>query len=208
MMPKIDYKNADGKSLPGVTTILSNNLAWNKGALIGWAYKRGKEGKSLRDQQALDVGTIVHQWVNSDINKLPTIPGYADELKERVESGFLAWLEWKDQVKFELVESEKSLVSEEFQYGGTIDIVALVKGIPSIIDIKTGDTYPDHKVQVRAYGTLWNENNFDRKIQSYYLLRLGKDDGGFSYHYYPSLDKEWELFKFLLQMEKYRKELS
>ena len=65
-MPKIDYRNADGKSLSGVTTILGN-LGWNSGALIGWAYKRGKEGKSLRDQEALDVGSITHLMVEADL---------------------------------------------------------------------------------------------------------------------------------------------
>ena len=198
------YFNADNIEVPRFSKII-DILGLNKGGLIGWAYKRGKEGKPLRDQEALDVGTIVHEWVNTDIQGQPVshLPAPPLELKDRIENGYLAWLEWKDMNKFELLASEIPLVSEEFQFGGTIDIVAIVKGLPSIIDIKTGDTYLEHRIQIRAYATLWNEHNFDRKIQSYYLLRLGKDDGGFSYHYYPSgLDKEWEIFKHLLEIER------
>ena len=70
-MPKIDYRNADGKPLEGVTTILGQNLGWSSGALIGWAYSRGKNGLSLRDQEALDIGTLAHQMIEADIKGKP-----------------------------------------------------------------------------------------------------------------------------------------
>lgn len=209
-MPKIDYKNADGKPLQGVTTVLNNNLAWNKGALIGWAYKRGKEGKPLRDQDALDIGTIAHQWVEADIKGKPfKMPDITQEIKDKIENSFLAYLEWKEQVKFKLIQSELSLISETYQFGGTIDIIGEVNGKPAIIDLKTSEEiYIDHKIQVAAYKNIYNEVFFDNPITMVYILKLGKKDGGFSYHYLPNLDKEWECFLVLLAMEEFRKQLN
>jgi hypothetical protein len=208
-MPKIDYRNADGKSLPGVTTIIGNNNGWNKGQLMGWAFNRGKEGKSLRDQEALDVGTIAHLMIECDLKSRPfAMPDVDKKIIEKAENSFLAWLEWKDTVGINMIESEKSLVSEEYQYGGTID-VADVRKVVSILDLKTSnDVYVDHRIQISAYGKLWNENFPDKPIQAYYLLRLGKVDGSFAYHYWPSLNKEWEVFKYWLALEKLRKELK
>ncbi len=209
-MPKVNYKNADGQLLYGVTTVLNNNLAWNKGALIGWAYNQGKAGKPLRDQDALDIGTISHQWVEADIKgKDFKMPDIVPEMKDKVENSMLGYMEWKDQVTFKLLKSELSLVSELYQFGGTIDIIGEIKGQPAIIDIKTSDQiYIDHKIQVVAYRNLYNENFPDNPITMVYILKLGKKDGGFSYHYLPNLDKEWEVFLLLLQLEKYRKEIG
>ena len=205
-MPRIEYRNADGINLPGVTSIISANLSWNKGALLGWAYNQGKAGKPLRDQEALDIGTITHKWTEADIKRKDfKMPDVTPEIKGKVENSFLAYLEWKDQVKFKLIKSELSLVSEKYQFGGTIDIIGEIKGKPAIIDIKTSDTiYIDHKIQVAAYHELYNENFLDEPITMCYILKLGKKDGGFSYHYLPNLENEWNVFLLLLQIEEYR----
>lgn len=204
-MPKIIYKDSAGIQLPSVTQIISNNLAWNKGALMGWAYKQGKVGKPLRDQDALDIGTITHNWVECDIKgKNFKMPDITPKMKEKVENSFMGYLEWKDQVKFKLIQSEISLVSETFKYGGTIDIIGEVNGQQSIIDIKTSEEiYIDHKIQVTAYRKLLYDNGYPKTMV--YILKLGKKDGGFSYHYLPNLEKEWEIFFLLRELENYRK---
>ena len=191
----------------GVTTVIGNNLAWNKGNLMGWAYNQGKAGLPLRDQDALDIGTIAHKWVESDIKgrefKMPDI---SDEMKGKVENSFLAYLEWKDQVHFKLVKSELPLVSEDYRFGGTIDIIGEINGQQAIIDIKTSkEIYIDHRIQVSAYKMLYNESFPEIPITMTYILKLGKADGGFSYYYLPDLEKEWQIFLLLLQLEKYRK---
>ena len=208
-MAKVEYKNADGQKLVGVTTILGNNLAWNKGALMGWAYAQGKAGLPLRDQKALDIGTLAHAWVECDIKGKAEAPIIPEELKDKVENACLAYLEWKDQVHFKLIESELSLVSETHQFGGTIDIIGEVNGQASIIDIKTSDgIYVDHRIQVSAYKNLYNECFPDKPIKMVYILRLGKKDGGFGYNYYPDLDLEWTVFLHLIELEKIRKEIG
>ena len=206
-MPAIKYQLKDKTIVIGVTTAINNNLAWNKGSLMGWAYNQGKAGLPLRDQDALDIGTIAHKWVEADIKgKEFKMPDIAPEMKEKVENSFLAYLEWKDQVHFKLIKSELSLVSEEHRFGGTIDIIGEINGQQAIIDIKTSkEIYIDHRVQVSAYKMLYNESFTDIPITMTYILKLGKTDGGFSYHYLPDLEKEWQIFLLLLQLEKYRK---
>ena len=69
------------------------------------------------------------------------------------------------------------------------------------MDIKTSKSvYFSMKVQVAAYGHLYEENR-PFKVKGYHILRLG-DQGNFSHHYWPNLDKEWEVFKACLIIQK------
>ena len=194
-MPTKDYKNADGKPLKGVTTILR---VMNAPALVGWAYKQGKAGVPLYESRdkAADAGTLAHLYVENHLKGLPepSRDGVPQDIIEKAESCYLAFLEWEKAHSFQMVESEISLVSEEYQYGGTIDIGAIVNEL-GIVDIKTSSgIYFSHKVQVSAYGRLWTENFPDKPIKGYHILRLG-DQGDFAHHYWPQLNEEWEAFK-------------
>jgi hypothetical protein len=201
MMPAIKYKNAEGKPLRGVTTVL-NILA--KPALIGWAYKQGIAGVPLYESRdkAADAGTLAHQYVENHLKGLPdpTKDGLQQDVIEKAESCYLAFLEWEKAHSFKMVESELSLISEQYKFGGTIDIGAVVNDL-GIVDIKTsGGVYFSMKVQVSAYGMLWNENFPDRPIKAYHILRIG-EMGDFSHHYWPNLNEEWEVFKACLKIQ-------
>jgi len=209
-MPLILYKNSKGERLSGVTSIISSQLGWNKQALMYWSWNEGIEGRNFRDtsQKAADIGTIAHLMIECDLRgqKFDDKP-YDKTLIDKAETAYLAWLEWKELVSFDLLESEKSLISEKYQFGGTIDVAA-VKKVTAIVDLKTSkDVYPDHKIQISAYGKLWNENYPDNPIKAYYLLKLGKEDGSFAYYYWPNLDKAWEAFQALLQLHQLKKEI-
>jgi len=200
-MPRIDYKNAAGQSLRGVTTILN---VLNKPALVGWAYKQGKAGVPLYESRdkAADAGTLAHLYVENHIKGLaePSRDGLPRDVIDKAESCYLAFLEWEKAHSFKMVESEISLISGEYQFGGTIDIGAVVNDL-GIVDIKTSrDIYFAMRVQVSAYGQLWMENFPCRPIKGYHILRLG-DQGDFSHHYWPQLNEEWEAFKACLVIQ-------
>lgn len=201
-MPAIKYLNADGKPLKGVTTIL-NVLA--KPALIGWAYNQGKAGVPLYESRdkAATAGTLAHLYVENHLKGLtdPSKEGIPTDIVEKAESCYLAFLEWEKAHSFKMVNSELSLVSEEYQFGGTIDIGAVVNDL-GIVDIKTsGGVYFSMRVQVSAYGHLWMENYPDKPIKGYHILRLG-DQGDFSHHYWPHLNPEWEVFRACLTIQR------
>lgn len=211
-MPAIKYVNKDGKRLSGVTTIISGNLGWNKQPLMYWANQMGLEGKSHREEmeKAADAGTLAHQMIEAELKgaPMPSLEGIAEEISDKANTALGAWREWKDLVEFELIASEVSLVSEEYQFGGTIDVAA-IKKVPCILDLKTSNgIYPDHRIQVSAYGKLWNENRPEKLIGAYYINQLGKDDGSFHYHYWPALEREWEAFLHLKALHELKKEIG
>jgi len=210
-MPTHPYKNKAGERVPGVTTVIGGNLGWNKQALMYWANQVGLDGKNHRDvsEKAANIGTLAHAMIEADLKGQEfDISKYDRDMVDKAETAYLAWLEWKGLVKFSLLESEKPLVSERYQFGGTLDIAA-IKMVTAIVDLKTSNAvYPDHQIQVAAYGQLWNENYPDNPIGAYYILQLGKEDGSFHYHYWPSLEKPWEAFKALLILHKLKKEIK
>jgi hypothetical protein len=180
-------------------------LGWNKQQLMSWANREGLDGRYHYDtsKKAADIGTIGHAMVEANLKGkrwqdiVEGLSGVTDEMVATAEKAFGAWEEWTSLVSFKLLESEIALISEEHQFGGTIDL-AVVQKKRSILDIKTSKgVYADHKIQLAAYGRLWDENYPDKPIEAYYLLRLGKDQGEFAYYYWPELDDAWEAFKHL-----------
>jgi hypothetical protein len=209
-MPTADYKTKDGKRVSGVTTIISGNLGWNKQALMYWSWSEGRDGRDFREtsQKAADAGTIAHAMIEADLHGKEFKSDAPKEILDKAETSFLAYLEFKDVVGLSPIATELPLVSEEWKYGGTID-VAIIKKYPAILDLKTSNgVYADHLIQVAAYGKLWDENNPEMPIQAYYILQLGKEDGSFHYHYWPELNDEFEAFKCLLTLHRLKKTIK
>lgn len=208
-MPTHDYRLRDGTRVSGVTTIISSNLGWNKQALLSWSWREGKEGRDFRKTRAdaADIGTMVHAMVEADL-KEETIPIPPVEMRGVADASFAAFQDFKRSTDLKTVSVEVPLVSEKHRYGGTIDRVVMANGKLCILDLKTSkDIYEDMKIQIRAYGELWAENNPDRPVECYYILKLSKTDGGFSWTSYPNLDKYWELFLLLLRVNEFKREL-
>ena len=87
------------------------------------------------------------------------------------------------------------VISEEYQYGGTLDKVAVIDGVLSIMDFKSSSgIFPEHRIQIAAYGHSWSEMHPDRSIQGFHILQLDKDDGSFHHHFYRELDNAFKVF--------------
>ena len=208
-MPTQDYR-IDGKRVSGVTTIISGNLGWNRQQLMYWAWEQGKDGKDYRktSEAAASAGTIAHAMIEAELKGVLFQGSFPEEVQSKADTAYLAWLEWKSLVDFKLLGSELSLVSRKYRFGGTIDIAA-IKNRTCILDLKTSSgVYADHLIQISAYGQLYNENNPDQQVEGYYLLRLGKEDGSFHYHYWPALPEAWEAFLCLLKLHQLKKKIK
>jgi hypothetical protein len=194
-----EYKTADGRRVPSVTTVLKS-LGGNTEGLIRWAHKLGIEGKDLDDarQRPMDVGTTAHAMIEAHLGgrelQLQMLPA---DILEKARTAFEAWKEWAELTSYTVVAKETPLVSEEHRFGGTFDAV-LIKKKRIIVDWKTSaGIYPEHLVQVAAYGALWNETHPTEPIEGFALLRLGRDEGLFDYHLRPPggvMVKAWEAF--------------
>ena len=63
-------------------------------------------------------------------------------------------------------------------------------------DYKTAASlYPEHLLQVVAYGKLWEEHHPDRPIDGgYYILRFSRDYGDFTASWFGELEDAWQAF--------------
>jgi hypothetical protein len=195
------YKTKDGKRVPSVTTITKRFQ--DAGGLIGWAHKMGLEGRDMREEKddAATAGKIAHAWIDDSIHgrplcQLPRVVEPDGEIAHRARKALSTFEVWREQVRLEILDTERPLVSEAHRFGGTYDAVGLVGGDLSLVDWKTSNAvYGDYVVQVSAYAELYREH-MGRACTGAHLLRVGKEWGDFHYHFYPVeiLRQGWEAF--------------
>ena len=162
--PHTIYKTADGKRVPGVTTITSE-LGWSKRTLINWANRKGLEGVDTTkyvDDKA-DIGTLAHLMITNQLQGIKTSTD--DYSKNQIKSAlnsvksFDAWAK-EHKIEPELI--EEPLVSNLLNFGGTADIYGKIDGTLELIDLKTGKAiYDEHLIQVGGgYDLLLTENDY------------------------------------------------
>ncbi len=212
-MPTIPYKNAKGERVSGVTTIISGNLGWNKGALMYWSWSEGMAKRDFRKtrDKAADAGTVGHYLIDCHVKGVTAdVKNVAPEILGLAETCFLNFLEWADLFQFQAVATEVHLVSEKYQYGATPDCIAMVRVKRALLDWKTGNgVYADHLIQLAAYRQAWEEVHPDQPIEGgFHLLQIGKEDAGFHHHHWGSLPDAWTAFVHLLELNKLKKKLE
>jgi len=193
--PKGGYRLKDGTKVPGATTIIGRFK--ESGALIAWAYNRGRDGLELYESRdkAAELGTIAHDMVESFVkgkDPMDHIAGLLSEDTLQVLSAYEAFREWFDNSKLEIIEQEMQLVSEVYKFGGTPDAVARdSKGRLCLIDFKTSNgVYQDYLYQLGFYRILWNENRPDMPLTGgSHIVRFAKEHGDFAHHYFPNIDE-------------------
>jgi len=207
----------DGKRIPAVTTIIGNCKIGGIEPLLSWANRMGQEGKNHRDEanKAADAGTAAHDMIEAYIRGTEFDPEpYTYEALDTAKPCFDGFRKWADQSQLRLVQSEVSLVSNQYRYGGTMD--ALAMGDDLILgDWKTASgVYPDNLIQLAAYKQLWEENNPDRPITGgMYLLRISKqreegDPVTFAHHYWEHLDMAWDAFVHMRELYDLQKRIK
>lgn len=188
----------EGERLPSVTTILSRFK--ESGALMHWAWECGKRGEDYREvrDKAASIGTIAHEMVEAHIRKKPCdLSSYDPELIEKAQKPFGAFLEWAGSTHLTPTETEVSLISRTYRFGGTLDAM-LVNGKLALGDWKTSNgVYGDYLMQLAAYGQLWSENRSEAITGGFHLIRFDKEHGDFHHHWYGDLADAWEMFRHL-----------
>lgn len=226
----IRYYNEAKKRLPGVTTIIG---ILNKPLLVNWANRIGLQGINVKDyvSDKADIGTLDHEMMFTDLknvmamlrpegeilleqvdeNHVPLrIKGYFTGIQlEIAQNGFKKYLNWKKEHTITPIILEEGMVSEKFQFGGTIDNYSLFDGVLTLIDYKTCKAlYLEHFIQVSAYRQLLRENG--HKVRLTAILRVGRDENeGFEYHKIPAKKMAlcWKLFKHCLAIYGLQKQL-
>lgn len=189
------YLLADGKRVPGVTTITGRFK--DSGGLIHWSWQCGVDGldyKKVRDDAA-SAGTLAHTWIDDEIHGRVSSVGDDSEHAAKALEALSAFRDWAKQVQLTIVDTERPLVSEEHRFGGTYDAIANVNGKLTLLDWKTSNRiYPEYVIQLAAYRGLLREHG--QAVDGACLLRVGKEFGDFHYHSFPEqvLDVGWKSF--------------
>lgn len=213
--PKQGYKLADGTKVPGTTQIIGRYK--DSGALIRWAYNRGKEGLELYDSRdkAADVGTVAHMMVEEAIKggkpyMLEALAALDADGNFQACNAFENWQLWAQQTRLEIVHQEMQLVSERYRFGGTPDAIGRIDGVLCLLDWKTSNgVYSDMLLQLAAYRILWEEAHPDEPLAGgFHLCRFAKDHGDFSHHYYRELDSARKSFLYLRAAYEFDAELK
>lgn len=191
--PRAGYTNEAGEKVPGCTTIIGRFK--ESGALIYWAWQMGKEGKDIREEQskAADAGSCTHEMIDCDLHARPFRHADWEAVTiAKAQHAFLGYLEWIEQTNLRVQASEISLVSEQYQFGGTFDAVVRAKQLV-LLDYKTSNgIYTDMIVQVAGgYSLLWAEHFPDQILHGIDLLRVSKpkapdDPVSFTHHHWSA----------------------
>lgn len=201
--PKGGYKNAAGKRIPGVTTIIGKFK--EAGGLMYWAWDQGMQGLDYRDVSgaAADSGTLAHSMIEKhlvDLDPDVVLEGQDPDVAAKAKSAFGSYMTWESQSRLEIVEQETALVSEKHQFGGTLDAIGYVNGELCLLDWKTSNAiYSDYLVQLAAYKLLWEElNPGDLITGGFHLMRFAKEYGDFTHKHMPELqigERQFLLFR-------------
>jgi hypothetical protein len=209
-VPTQPYYFKDGVRAPSVTTIIGARKFGVDG-LIGWAYKMGKEGKCLDEARtrACSAGSLAHDMIEQYVNGTePFIPepndgsGYDVEMIRLARQGFESFMEWFEQSRINIIETEMPLVSELFRFGGCPDAVGMQGEEVCLLDWKISNAvYHDYLYQLAAYKQLVEENR-DLKITRVHLCRFSKDYGDYHHHSFSMerIAEAWHGFLTLREM--------
>lgn len=142
-------------------------------------YLLSRVGETKASQKELakasEIGTQAHGLIEREINYRMGIPVKDKEkVPEAAEWAFMAWEDWAKSVHLEPIASEQVIWSREFQYAGTLDLLAKVNGKLAVIDWKTGKSvYSEAHLQNAAYRHAIREMGHGDPEEGY-IIRLPK----------------------------------
>lgn len=160
-------------SVTGTTNVM------DKPALVAWAantcaeYVRAnlRPGKSLDEieiasfaesmrsewrkvsKTAANIGSLVHAYAEQYARwKLGDGPEPKMPVNTAARQGVGAFLGWLEDHHVEFLHAERKVYSRAGVYAGTVDLVARVDGVLTVVDYKTSSGwYPEYNVQVAGY---------------------------------------------------------
>ena len=172
---KSPYKLPDGTPLPGVTTVL--RVLDKSTFLVPWAVRLTREGVDplkYRDEKAM-VGTLAHAMCLTNLKgESPDTYDFSSREIDLAENAYLKFCEWQKSHTIKPTFVEEPLISEVYRFGGTPDFYGDIDGTMTLLDLKTGNIYPEHWFQLAAYNILLEE--LGHRVDQRILLNIGRDE--------------------------------
>lgn len=146
--PAMGYRNAAGKKIPGVTTVLKHVSTMDSDILCNWAARLAREGKDWKvaRRQAGEHGTFLHELCEKRLpHNLDLVADKAPEVEaaawEKLQLSYKAIQAWYVAQEPKLIYAEEALVSEKFQFAGTPDAVWTFPRDIANYGLKAGDAW-------------------------------------------------------------------
>jgi hypothetical protein len=192
------YKLKDGRRVIGASTVAK--VTDDYSALMRWAHSEGRAGRSFDGsrQEAADAGAVGHFMIECHLKgNTPDLSDFSGTAIDIGETIFLKFLDFWQQEGLNLVASELALVSEIYEYGGTLDVVARDRNNRLVlIDEKSSKgIYESHLFQLSGYEHLWNENNAERITRRAIFRNGKKEKGDTEIRWMGDMDKYFACFK-------------
>lgn len=194
MKAQTQYKRKDGTIVPSVSTIL--NVLY-KPALLDWVWQSWSEGLDYREVEysADDIDILVQYLITCHLKgQMPNITGYLPVEVEKAKNSLMKYQQWERRHSVTPVMIEMPLVSEKFEFGGTLDLVVKLDDGFSLVDFQIGKAVSwETFYRLAAYWKLTVEQGWP--LASARVLRIGIDESErFEERIKTSLDTEWQVF--------------
>jgi hypothetical protein len=146
--------------------------AWN----LTMDNRLGKEKASSKElAKAGEIGSQVHKLIEWTLKgELCYEAGPSPKISDKAQWAFMAWEDWRRSVKLKPLYVEQVVYSKDFGYAGTLDLVAEVEEVITVIDWKTGKgVYGEAHLQNAAYRHAFREMGHGNPEQGL-IVRLPK----------------------------------
>lgn len=126
--------------------------------------------------KAAEIGSQVHAMAEWNFRRaLGQKVGPEPKIEDRAQWAFMALEDWATSVRFQPLKIEQTVWSTTYGYAGTMDLLALVNDVPTLVDFKTGKAiYPEAHLQNVAYQVAYNEMGHEPPAQAGLIVRLPK----------------------------------
>jgi ATP-dependent exoDNAse (exonuclease V) beta subunit len=171
-LPDARYYRRNGEYYPSITYVLSH---YPKGKFFeDWLKKVGYSADFIV-KKAGEEGTQVHEMIEQYLNgkELNFLSEYGNpQYHPDVWQMFLRFVEWWEEYKPTLIETEVHLFSDELKVAGTCDMVCEIDGEIWIVDFKTSNNLQTvYDLQTAVYGKCYEEC-YGKTPQRYGILWL------------------------------------
>jgi len=156
---KRHYTTPDGRTVPSVTTILSQTKDMTH--LIAWRKRVGEREAQRIATESANIGTVMHRSLERHVKGETRIPG-SNLIQQQAHAMANVIIENGLKDVSEVWGSEINLYYPEL-YAGTTDLIGVYKGEPAILDFKQArklkkkEWVEDYFLQCTAYGIAHNK---------------------------------------------------
>lgn len=182
---------------------------------------QAKVQHKIKKQEAADVGTMVHAWIEAYIDHILEKTPYPEMPNdEKAVNGVSAFLKWVKEHNVKFLESESIIYSKKHDYVGKMDVRLKLdwngkKQVKKFADFKTNNwkenektgeqesrMYAEQRFQLAAYKNAWEEEKGEDG-GGRLLIHINKDNGDFFVH-----DVETDKFGIAPDPDAYAKDIA